>query len=250
MTEKTTASLLEALKLALAEPAEQRLYRSGKLAGLFGSRGGSAGEAASHALQTGLLEIVRTEVKGKTVTEWVRPTPRALEFVHSQESPVQALRDLQSLIQVNREAIPHWLAELQRELQTLQSRLTEEAQRWTHRLDTLGEQVAESLRRAEAAMGTLPASVTADAPWAENALAYLDHRAVAGAGKECPLPELFAAVREKVPDLSITSFHDRLRRLRDRHIVQLLPYPGPASAIPEPEYALLEGAQVFYLVAR
>ena len=37
-TDKETAALVEALKLALAEPGEQRLFRRGKLPGLFATR--------------------------------------------------------------------------------------------------------------------------------------------------------------------------------------------------------------------
>ena len=62
------------LKQCLADPAEQRLFKSGKLDGLFASRTGTNAEAASRALADGLLEVVRTETKGKTTTEWVRLT--------------------------------------------------------------------------------------------------------------------------------------------------------------------------------
>src|SRR5947208_13587040 len=101
--EKVTETLVDALKLALAEPGEQRLFKTGKLAGLFAGRSGVNAEAAAQALRDGLLEVVRTEAKGKTTTEWVRITPRAMEFLHQQESPVQALRELQAVLQMNRE---------------------------------------------------------------------------------------------------------------------------------------------------
>ena len=45
--DKLTEVLLEALKQALAEPGEQRLFRSGKLPGLFSSRSGTALPLAS-----------------------------------------------------------------------------------------------------------------------------------------------------------------------------------------------------------
>src|SRR5262249_31165129 len=68
-------TLIAALKAALAEPGEQRLYRSGKLPGLFATRSGANAEAAGRALRDGLLEVVRTETKGKLSVEWVRLTP-------------------------------------------------------------------------------------------------------------------------------------------------------------------------------
>ncbi len=49
MSDRTTELLLDALKRALAAPGEQRLYKSGKLEGLFPSRTGSAAEAAERA---------------------------------------------------------------------------------------------------------------------------------------------------------------------------------------------------------
>ena len=248
--DKVTETLLDALKLALAEPGEQRLFKSGKLAGLFAGRGGVNGEAAAQALREGLLEVVRTESKGRATIEWVRITPRAMEFLHTRESPVQALKDLRTVLQTNREAVPLWLAEMRRELQALGSWLAEEAQRWTHRLDALSGQVETALRRAEASGPELPDGAGTETPWAVDALAYLDHRRTGGATGECPLPELFAALRDRYPDLSVNAFHDRLRRLHDRRALRLLPFTGPASDIPEPEYALLDGASLFYYVSR
>jgi hypothetical protein len=59
--EKRTELTLDALKRGIAEPGEHRLFRSGKLAGLFPSRAGVSAEAALAALTDGLLETVRTE---------------------------------------------------------------------------------------------------------------------------------------------------------------------------------------------
>jgi hypothetical protein len=173
-----------------------------------------------------------------------------MEFLHRQESPVEALKDLRIILQVNREAIPLWLGEMQHELGALCHRLGEEAKRWTHRLDALSEQVEAALRRAEAAGPQLPDGMEADAPWAPDALAYLDHRRTGGAPGDCPLPELFAALRDRYPDLSVNAFHERLRRLHDRGALRLLPFTGSPSEMPEPEYALLDGANLYYYAAR
>ena len=248
--DKLTELVIDALKQCLADPAEQRLFKSGKLDGLFTSRTGINGDAAARALNDGLLEVVRTESKGKSTTEWVRITPRAMEFLHAQESPVQALKDLQSVLQANRDRVPLWLTEMQRELQTLSGKLAGEAERWTHRLDALANQVEEALRRAESHGPQLSSSANADAPWAMTALTYLDQRKGAGANGACPLPELFSAVRDKYPELSVTDFHERLRRLRDRRALTLLPFSGSANDIPEPEHALLDGADLLYCATR
>ena len=44
--DKVTETLLSALKTAMADPAEQRLFRSGKLAGLFAGKTSVNAEAA------------------------------------------------------------------------------------------------------------------------------------------------------------------------------------------------------------
>lgn len=247
--DKTDILLLEALRQALAEPGEQRLYKSGKLPGLFASRAGAAGEAAGRAVRDGLVEVVRTEVKGKTAVEWVRLTPRGVEFLHAHESPVEALRELRAVLQPAQAGVPLWLAEVHQELEQLSATLTREAQRWSHRLEALSQRVEEALRRAEAdAVQT--AGGMASVPWALEALAYLDRRRAGGAASACPLPELFAALRGHWTDLALPDFHAGLRHLSDRRAVRLLPFAGAPHEIPEPEYALLDGADMLFYATR
>jgi hypothetical protein len=248
--DKVSEILIEALRLARAEPAEQRLCKCGKLPGLFPSRAGPSGQAVERALREGLVEIVRSETKGKVVTEWARLTPRGIDFLHSRESPSAVLHELRTVLQTSREGVPLWLAEMQRELAAVTARLTEDSQRLLHRLDVLSQRVEDALRRADATGAQLPNGLAESVPWALDALAYLDRRRAGGAPGHCPLPELFAALCRERPELSVTSFHDGLRRLCDRRAVTLLPFAGPPSALPEPEYALLDGATVLYYVTR
>src|SRR4051812_46694180 len=84
---KVQAALLDGLKTALLGSHEERLYRGGKLPGLFSSRFGATGEAARQALRDGLLEVVRSEVKGKLTINWVRITPEGVDSLHRHESP-------------------------------------------------------------------------------------------------------------------------------------------------------------------
>jgi hypothetical protein len=248
--DKIKEVLLEALKRAIAEPGEQRLFRSGKLAGLFAGRSGVNAEAATQALRDDLLQVVRTETRGKVSMDWVRPTPRAVHFVHDHESPIRVLEELRALLAANREAVPAWLAEIDREVKALVGRLGEEAQRWSHRLEALSQRVEESLRRAEARETHSGNGAVEGVSWTAEALAYLDRRRDGGGMGPCPFPELFAAVRQHHGDLSITAFHEGLRRLDDRRALNLLPFAGPASELPEPEYALLDGGTMLYYAAR
>jgi hypothetical protein len=247
--DKTTEILLAALKQALAEPGEQRLFRSGKLPGLFPSRTGPSAEAATQALRDGLFEVVRTETKGKTIAEWVRATPKGVDFLHNHESPVRAMDELRAVLQMTREGIPVWVTEIRQTLQALATRLTDEVQAITHRLDALSQRVTESLTRANGFVPALPDGTAAAVPWAQDVLDYLDRRRAGGVLSSCPLPELFAAVREKHAELTVKDYHAGLRRLHDRGVLRLLPFEGPGE-LPEPEYALLDGAAVYYSVTR
>ena len=92
--------VIEALQQALASAEEQRLYKGGKLDGLFAGRGGVNGDAAALALRESLLEVVRTETKGKTTIDWVRLTPRGTEYLHEQQSPVKALHELRATLRL------------------------------------------------------------------------------------------------------------------------------------------------------
>src|SRR5262249_38889148 len=173
---------------------------------------------------------------------WAKVTPQGVNFLHDHESPLRALRDLRALLTVNGERLPLWLADVQAQLQRLGKQLIDEGQRWSARLDARGGQGGAAIRRADAVSTETDATV----PWATSALAYLERRRAGGAADECPLPELFAALLAQSADLSITDFHAGMRRLHDRKRLHLLPFAGSTSEIPEPEYALPDGALVWY----
>ena len=242
--DRSTEALVQALRQALAAPGEQRLYRSGKLDGLFPGRTGANGEAAARALADGLLEVVRTEARGKTVVEWVRLTPRGVDFLHDTESPVAALHELRDVLRLNRQAVPAWLAEVRGGLQAMDARLSADIQKWEQRLEALTRRVEAALRRLEAAAPLLPPETAAAYPWAIDALNYLDRRR-----GDCPLPELFAATARMHPELSISAFHEGLRRLHERRALRLAPPDGPGE-LPQPEYALFDGGAVLYFAGR
>ncbi len=247
--DKLKQILIDALKQAAAESGEQRLFKSGKLSGLFPSRAGLNAAAAEQALRDGLLERTQTENKGKTNIEWARITPKGVEFLHDNESPVRAMEELRAALQMTQEGVPVWVAEIRGQLQTLGTRLAEEVQNLTRRLDVLSQRVLESLKRAGAAVPQVPDDAAALVPWGPEALGYLDRRRAGGVLNSCPLPELFAAVREKHPDLVVKDFHEGLRKLHTRGLLRLIKFDGDGE-LPEPEYALLDGPNVYYSAAR
>jgi hypothetical protein len=247
--DKVTQILLDALRQAAADPAEQRLYKSGKLPGLFPSRAGASAEAAARALRDGLLEIVRTDTRARTTVEWARLTPRGVELLHGQESPVRALDELRAALEVTRAGVPAWVAEIRGQLEALGTRLTQEVESVMRRLDALGKRVGEALERAQGLGPHLPQEAAAAVPWGPEAVGYLERRRAGGVANDCPMPELFAAVKEKQPELSLKDFHAGVKRLHDRGLVRLVPFAGN-GALPEPEYALLDGSAVHYHVTR
>jgi hypothetical protein len=242
--------ILAALKTALADPREHRLFQSGKLPGLFTSRYGPPADAALVAIKDGLLETVRTEAKGRLIVEWVRATPKGVGFVHDHDSPKAVLRDLRAAIGDTRAGMPVWMAGVREELAGLATRFEERAKELTAKLDELTRRVEAAVRRAEANGPTLPAAVSGVVPWGLTALEYLDRREAAGTRGECPLAELFHAVRERFPHLTLPEYHDGLRRLHDNRAVRLCRAASVPGYQPNPEFAVLVGAELCHYAAR
>jgi hypothetical protein len=246
--DRTTAILVEALRLGAGQDAETRLYRAGKFPGLFPSRTTHHAEAAARALREGLIEMVRTEAKGKTSTEWVRVTSKGTRFVLEHESPARALEDMMSLLRANLDGCPHWLAELRGQVQTLGQNLAHDVEAMRRRIESVAARVEDALKRLDAMRPAPPEGAAGALPWAHRAVEYLDQRKKSSLGERCPLPELFSHVRERESDLTLHDFHSGLRRLHDRGLVRLLPCPA-AEPPHEPEYLLLDGPNMYYFAA-
>src|SRR5262249_18820459 len=177
----------------------------------------------------------------------VRLTPRGVDFLYDHESPVRALQELRDVLRAGREAVPPWLAGMREELRQLGDHLEQTARGWLERLEALGRRVDETLARLEKQRRVLPDDLVARVPWAPAALDYLDRRQEAGAAG-CALPELFEALRRTEADLSVSAFHDGLRRLQERRALRLLPAEDSVG-LPQPEYALFDGERVLYAAA-
>jgi hypothetical protein len=246
VAERRSELLLDGLKMAIAASGEHRLFRFGRLAGLFPSRAGLSAEAAGLALRMGLLETVRSEVRGKLIVEWVQATAKAVAYIHEHDSPKSVLRELKATLEATRDGVPIWMKEAKAELADLSYRFDARAAALLKRLDEVAERVDAALRRAETKAPALAEPVSRMAPWAVDALEYLDQRAGSGATGDCPLPELFHAVRLKFPDLPLPAFHDGIRRLHDVRAVRL----APSAVMIEPEYAIVADSQLMYAAGR
>jgi len=245
--DKRDAALLDGLRAALAGD-EHRLYRSGKLDGLFATKTGTIGEAAALAIREGLLEYARTETRGRFEIEWVRLTAKGVEYLYEHDSPKAVLAEMRDMLSAARSGIPMWQDEMLKSMERLGTHITDDMARYMAKLDALATRVDQALRRAEAT-ASWNTALESVVPWGADALTYLDRRAQGGATGECPLPELFAAIRAKHPTITMREFHDGLRRLADNRAVQLSAWAGP-GAIPQPEYALMAEGKLMYHVGR
>jgi hypothetical protein len=243
---KLAELLVEALKVAIHAPGEHRLYQSGKLPGLFTARAGPPNDAALYALRTGLLETVRTEAKGKVITEWVCATPKAVAFVHDHDSPRSILRELKDVLQVTNAAVPLFLAEARTEFATFAAKFEERASELLSRLDDMAKRCEAALRRAETSGPAVSDPVGQVIPWALPALEYLDRRRETGLATVCPLPELFRAVCVRFPGLELPAFLEGVKRLHDIRALRLV----PAVEMPEPEYAVVADGKLMYAAGR
>ncbi|MCZ2340585.1 MAG: hypothetical protein LC104_02165 [Bacteroidales bacterium] len=238
---------LEALKAALSQEGEQRLFRAGKLPGLFATKTGLAAQAATQALAAGLFEVVRSETRGKSVTEWVRATPAGVRFVQEHDSPKSVLRELREVLSVTRNGVPVFLDAARQSVAELAEQFAQQSAELMQRLDALTERVEAALRRADAASTTTTIVAASEAPavvpWAEAAMAYLDQRRAIGASGPCPLRELFHVVQEGSPNLTLMDFHDGLRRMADHRVIQLSGVRDGVELL-DIEYAMMCGTQV------
>jgi hypothetical protein len=249
-SEKTKQSelLLDALKAALAASGEHRLFRWGKLSGLFPSRVGPSAAAAQRAIREGLLESTRTETRGKLVVEWVRATSRAVDYLHENDSPAAVLRELRDVIGTTRQGVPIWMTQARDEAAQLSLRFVHFSREMLKRLDDLSERVETALRKVDHPTPTLRGALPELVPWAQDALEFLDKLAVGGTSWS-RLNDLFHAMKDEHPELSVPEFHQGIRRLHEGGHVKLTP-PADPEAIREPEYAVEIRGQMMWVIGR
>jgi len=231
--------LLDALRSAANNDGELRIYQTGKLHGFLPARTAAHTAAAAKALRDGLIEVTRSEYRGKMSTEWIRVTPKGIDFVVQHDSPARALDELRDVLRISADNLPVWVAQMRLELDALGKRFLGEVDQIGRRLDMLAIRVDAALERLDKQRQG-PAI-----PWAQPALDYLAGRGGVTGQPRCPLPELFAALRDRQFELRISDFHAGLRRMQAAGTLQLLPCEtghGPA----QPEYALPDGAAVLY----
>jgi hypothetical protein len=233
MAERTSELLEEGLRRAAAHPLGLPLYTGRAVQGLFGSSA-LGRSAAQEGMARGLLQVVRTESRGKTPVEFAALTEKGLDHLSRQSCPRQLLEDLVRSLDNRdgqlREQI-EWVKRSQLEIAAL-------------------KRLAERLLEKLAADGAFQApSVAPDLKTV--LLSALEGSPASPAAADCTLSEWFTRARAALPMLTIGAFHDALRDLHARGEIYLHPWTGPLYELPEPAYALLVGHEVlFYASAR
>lgn len=234
MAEPLSPLISQALERALTAPEGVPLLAGKLTAGLFPAV--AAGKDAAREAQTaGLLRVVRTEGKGKSTVDICALTEKGLALLLEQSSPRPVLEALLQAIDGCQTRIDSWASAVADNRQTLEG------------LKTLAERVLQHLQKPEA---TLPA-------WARNGHAHNPQQRIVdflrswqAAGKigDCPLPELFNAIRAATKT-SLGEFHDSLRLLHEQRTIYLHPWTGPLHELPHPSVSLLVGHEIGYYVS-
>jgi hypothetical protein len=235
LADKSTQLILDALTRAVAEPAGSALHAGRKTAGLFPSTAAGR-QLGQHCKERGLLRVVRSESRARTVQEFCTITEKGLAFVLEQTSPRQVLEDLVGILGSRRGEIENLVAA---------------ARQWQANLEglqTIVSRVLERLQRppdADRAPGA-GLALNGSGEWKQQIEEYLRHQRVSGAATDCPLPQLYQQARQASPELTIGRFHDGLRLLHEQERVYLHPWTGPLYEMPEPACALLVGHEIAY----
>lgn len=215
--------ILAGLAQSYSSPCEMPLHTTRAQPGLFPTT--APGKAAAQAaLQSNWLQALRTETKGKTVTTYVKLTEAGSSYLLGQTDPKPLLEQIQSRL----------LSEASN-LQEVQSQIRSAFQAMEllrNRIEQLTTMVDQ--RQVVQTRVSVPA-------WEDRMTEYLNKRQDARPAEDCPLPELYQQAKQLVPELSVGTFHDGLRRLHADRRIALQPWTGPLHDLPEPGLALLQG---------
>ncbi|HEY2786070.1 MAG TPA: hypothetical protein VGJ05_13970 [Fimbriiglobus sp.] len=275
MADKYTPLIVAALNKAAATHSGNGLYGSKTAPGLFPNT--VAGKAAAaRAVSEGFLSVARAEPKGK---EAYSATDKGLRFLLEQSNPKAVLEDLVRGLEARQGQVDELLTAAQTmtaELTTLKATVAavlpgvvqtrvgippppmtvlmpgERSEPGSENAADYGRVLpfAPAFSRSRdsghgVAMVRTPTRKTTDSLAATILARLADWSSTAGAGQDCPLPDLYRSLTV-CDDLTVGRFHDGLRSLHAEKKVYLHPWTGPLYAMPEPAFALLVGHDVSY----
>lgn len=238
--DKSVALMVEGLSRAATAPQGVPLFGQRKTPGLF-ARTAAAQTAARRCLDTGYLQVVGVETKGKSAFDLCTITEKGVSFLLRQTSPQSVLESLSHAITAQGAASPQLVAEVQSCQETY---ATLEQQ--------LGHLVTH-LHQPAATNGAVPhlngnGKPQANVDWRGFVVPFLREWESKRPHQDCPLPELYRHLCHHAPDLTIGQFHDGLRQMFAAGQVRLYPWTGPLHELPEPALALLVGHAVAFYV--
>lgn len=229
-----------ACKEAGQHPEGIALYKVGKNPGLFTSKTGPAGEAATQALQAGYLELLRTDSKAETV----RLTARGEAFLKEHLDPKATLEELLVQLKAHQQTMPRWIAEIDAQFAAFRLRSLNFLEQQGASITRLLERTESALRRLES--GGMPALTEVLEPWQVEALLTLDQKP-----GTMSLADLFHALEKAgFTQLTIPDFQHGLLLLRDRGTIKLVQEGINAGPMLEPEYALIDEGRIYVGVER
>jgi hypothetical protein len=219
--EVTQDALLDALGRLLASGGRMKLYGTGKSPALWVSRT-AASQRLVHELTIRGFVALDDPHSGScqcTLTELGRAwllgaqSPRLLleDLLRASEAACQQLRNLETACRAQ-----------------------------CQQLERLQGDIARVLDRVEASHGQSRVDSEIER--------LLERRQQASQVGACSLGDLFAALRQELPTLTVGQFHDRLRAMHENGRLRLMPWTGPLYQLPEPPLALLVGHEVLYYV--
>lgn len=224
MADKLTQQIVEALSKAAAEPAGLPLYSSKAEPGLFPS---SAKPAAQKCLADRLLQIVRSEPRGKQSRELHALTELGWEYLLAAVNPKQVLEDFVRAVEQRQEEVGELLDTARHMAGSLQG------------LKDAVSRVLPQVWSGHSVTGRAESGHGVTGPQILEQLRLWD----ASAGEDCTLSELF---RRLNPRPTLGEFHDALRSLHSEGAIYLHPWTGPLSELPDPACALLVGHGVAF----
>ncbi len=220
MADKLTQQIVDALSTAAAEPAGRPLFVSKTELGLFP---GAAKAAAQKCLADRLLQIVRSEPRGKLPRELYALTELGWDYLLAAVNPKQVLEDFVRVLEQRQGEV---------------NELLDTARHMAANLQGLKDAVARVIPKVFANRIEAPEPPSLTASIREQLAVW-----PATAGEDCSLPELF---RRLSPRPTIGEFHDALRELHAAGTIYLHPWTGPLSELPDPACTLLVGHGVAY----
>ena len=238
MADKLTPLILDALARAAADPAGAPLYSSKTDPGLF-PLSSAAKPAAKKCLDDGLLQLCRTDLKGKTARELYAVTDKGMNYLVEHASPKQVIDDFVRILEERRGDVRGLLSEAKRIADGIDGLMGVVAR--------LGEPAPQGPWVSSDPPAGLAAGVRQESDLPTLLLNALTRwSAAASVARDCPLPDLYRAL--PAPP-GVGAFHDALRRLHADARIYLHPWTGPLYALPEPVFALLVGHEIAYYVS-